>query len=79
MLRESHQEGGRPTAMRLELTPDDARALSSALTLYLQQLRSELVKTDDREFRAGLASDLAHLEEIARRLDNAMDELDMTA
>lgn len=38
----------------LELTPDESKALLEFLERYLLNLRIEIAKTDDREFRRAL-------------------------
>jgi hypothetical protein len=59
--------------MYLELTHNETEVLKRALSVRLVELRGELVRTDDREFRAELREELEILETIDRRLEGPMD------
>jgi hypothetical protein len=55
--------------LRLDLTDDEARELSEALTAQLHSLRFELNAADARQFKHDLRERLDHLERIAARLN----------
>jgi hypothetical protein len=54
--------------LRLDLTDDEARELSDALTAQLHSLRFELSAADSRQFKHDLRERLDRLEQIAARL-----------
>jgi hypothetical protein len=54
--------------VRLELSDDEARALSDALTAQLHSLRFELSAADARQFRHDLRERLDRLEHVAALL-----------
>ena len=60
--------------MNLNLTTEDARFLRAQLASHLQKLEFELVHTDQRAFKASLATDVARLHAIAGHLDRVLDE-----
>jgi len=54
--------------LRLDLTDEEARELSDALTAQLHGLRFELSAADARQFKHDLRERLDRLEQIAARL-----------
>jgi len=52
----------------LELTPDECKALLEFLERYLLNLRIEIAKTDDREFRRALKRQEEVIQKISGRL-----------
>jgi hypothetical protein len=56
---------------RLDLSDDEARALSEALTAQLHILRAELSAADIRDFKHELRERLNLLERVAARLEAA--------
>ncbi|MFZ5468818.1 MAG: hypothetical protein ACOZIN_05210 [Myxococcota bacterium] len=55
--------------MTLELSPVQARELSHALAVYLEQMEFELARTEQREARTHLRETFDRLEDIKRRLE----------
>lgn len=53
---------------KLDLTPDEGKALLEFMDRYLPNLRIEVVNTDDREFRRDLRRREEIMKTIARRL-----------
>lgn len=60
--------------MELWLTEEQARELESALSVHLSRMEVELIRTDDREFRAALRQSLERLEEIRRLLQQRLGD-----
>ena len=58
----------------MELSDEDARALSEVLTAQLHSLRFELSAADARKFREDLRARLVRLEQITARLAGAMGD-----
>ena len=56
--------------MLLDLSPDEARDLGTALTEQLHILRAELSAADIRRFKHDLRERLDRLERIAARLEH---------
>lgn len=54
--------------VRLELSDDDARELSEALTAQLHRLRFELSAADARQYKHELRERLDRLERVAAQL-----------
>jgi hypothetical protein len=52
----------------LHLAPDEVSLLSRVLTSYLSDLRAEIVKTENYEFRQGLKDDEASIKSLLSRL-----------
>lgn len=50
--------------MNIELTDEQAQALSHALEVYLSNLRGEIVKTEKHEWKAGLHKEQEALEAV---------------
>jgi hypothetical protein len=61
--------------MRLDLTDDEARELSSALEAQLHGLRFELSAADNRDYKHELRDRLERLERIAARLAGEAQEV----
>jgi hypothetical protein len=59
--------------LRLELTDEEARELSSALTATLHGLRIELSAAEVRQFKHDLRERLDRLEQVQARLVSALD------
>lgn len=57
--------------VRLELTPEDAKALSEILSSYLSDLRMEIADTDQMDFREGLKKEETFIKELLGRLVEA--------
>jgi hypothetical protein len=60
--------------VRLELSDEDARELSEALTAQLHSLRFELSAADARQFKHDLRERLDRLEHVAALLAGAAGE-----
>jgi hypothetical protein len=58
--------------IHLELSDREAQDLKTALSNHLVGMRTELVHTDDREYRAGLRAELDRLEAVLQRLEQIM-------
>ncbi len=58
--------------MHLDLSEREALDLKTALSLRLVEMRTELVHTDDREYRAGLRAEIDRLEVVLQRLERIM-------
>ena len=58
--------------IHLELSEREAQDLKTALSNHLVGMRTELVHTDDREYRAGLKAELERLEVVLQRLEQVM-------
>ncbi len=54
--------------MRIDLDQEEQSLLQSTLEGRLEQLRRELVHTDDRALHRGLALDITRLESLAGRI-----------
>ncbi len=52
----------------LELTPDESKALLEFLERYMLNLKIEIAKTDDREFRRVLRRQEEMIQKISGRL-----------
>jgi hypothetical protein len=52
----------------LQLAPDEVSFLSRVLSSYLSDLRAEIVKTENYEFRQGLKDDEARIKSLLSRL-----------
>jgi hypothetical protein len=64
---------GESTIMiHLELGSREAQDLKTALSNHLVGMRTELVHTDDRDYRAGLKAELERLEAVLQRLEQVM-------
>jgi hypothetical protein len=57
---------------QIELSDTEAEDLRTALSLRLLEMREELVRTDDREYRADLKATLERLEVVFQRLEQVM-------
>ena len=57
--------------MRIDLTDDEARTLSTMLRDYLPSLRREVARTDSHEFR----HDLVKRQDLCERLLGSLDDL----
>jgi hypothetical protein len=62
-------------AIQLHLTHDEAGLLSEHLSRHLERLSAELVHTDRRELHHALAREIAALQAIADRLEDAAPSL----
>jgi hypothetical protein len=57
--------------MQLELNRSEAKTLSAALVRHIEELTSELVRTDSHPMQHELAKTVEELESISRRLSEA--------
>jgi hypothetical protein len=55
--------------VEITFTEDESAALQRALHTYLSDLRSEILDTDDRQFRAGLREEREVLEAAVAKLE----------
>lgn len=58
--------------MEFSLSRDEARVLTQVLDNYLPQLRSEVYRTENYEWRQGLKEDEAVIKDLMRRLERLM-------
>ena len=58
------------TLLDLKLTPEDAGVLVRSLEIRLENLRFELARTEDHDYRADLRHQLDRLEAIYRDLES---------
>lgn len=58
--------------MELDLQGIEASVVKNALDTRIHEMQSELVRTDDRNYRAGLRADMEVLERVERKLIQAM-------
>jgi hypothetical protein len=64
---------------QLELSDSEAEDLKKALSVRLLEMRGELARTDDRDYREGLRAMLERLEAVFQRLERIMTETTRTA
>lgn len=64
--------GGNVANRQLELSDVEAEGLRTALSVRLLEMREELVRTDDRAYRADLKATLERLEGVFQRLEQVM-------
>jgi hypothetical protein len=57
--------------MDIALTDDERRALGKALAHYLRELRGEIARTDDHDFRTALQREAQVLDGVVSRLGGA--------
>jgi hypothetical protein len=69
-----YTSGNGTVMIHLELGEREAHSLKTALTNHLVGMRTELVHTDDREYRADLKAELERLEVVLQRLEQIMVE-----
>jgi hypothetical protein len=55
--------------LSLDMNDQEAKALGRALHSYIQEMNREIARTEDRDFRKGLRTELDQLEAISQRLD----------
>ncbi|WP_437841524.1 hypothetical protein [Sorangium sp. So ce1153] len=55
--------------LHFELDEREAKDMSTALSIRLVGMREELVRTDDREYRADMKAAIERLEVVLRRID----------
>jgi len=65
--------------MDIHFSSEEANHLTLQLKLRLQELESELVRTDDRNYRADLKQSIEQLETIIARFNDSFPELKKTA
>jgi len=60
--------------MKLELSAQEAKVLSTHLTRRLTDLQHELVHTSDRQLHHAIAADVAELDRLLGRVRRVVDE-----
>lgn len=58
--------------MDILIEGNEASVVKNAIDIRIREMHSELARTDDRSYRAGLRADLEVLERFERRLVQAM-------
>jgi len=66
--RLTRQQSPKEETVDRHLTPDEVSFLSRVLSSYLSDLRAEIVKTENYEFRQGLKDDEARIKSLLSRL-----------
>ncbi|MEK6707109.1 MAG: hypothetical protein AABZ06_15130 [Bdellovibrionota bacterium] len=57
--------------MQIDLSESDVLILKEALSVHMSEIQSELVRTDDRQYREYLRSQLFQLESILLRMEGS--------
>ncbi|MEW5849942.1 MAG: hypothetical protein AB2A00_14195 [Myxococcota bacterium] len=60
--------------MNITFTPEELRVLTTALGIYLSELRNEVVHTEDRAYRRDILKYEGTLETLRRRFQVALSE-----